>query len=115
MKGIIKVEDLPEQEKIYLKESFDGWRVVNPNRNEDGTLNWKNIISGGNWWKLFAIAIVVLVILGVLYEYSDNMKTYHECFDDEIKLNICKQSINPEVWGTSETIFNPLGELELPR
>jgi len=109
MKGIFKAEDLPEKEEIYLKESFDGWRVVYPNKNEDGSINWKNFITGGSWWKTIYVLVIIIMILGILYEYSSNMETYENCFTDEIQLELCKQSFNPGIWKRSIILNNPLG------
>jgi len=88
---IIKAENLPIGEKIYLKKSsFFGWKVVNPIKNEDGSMNWFNFFVGGNWWNLILVAITVLIILGVLYEYSSNIQHFLDCFSSPQQLEICK-------------------------
>ena len=39
-----------ENEKIYLKKSvLFGWSVVYPNINNDGSINWMNVIFGGKY------------------------------------------------------------------
>lgn len=73
-KKIIEASELPNNEKIYLRKSFDGWRVVYPLRNEDGSINWFNTLTGGNWWKLIVLTIIVLVVLGLAQEYISNLK-----------------------------------------
>ncbi len=61
-KKIIRAEELPEQEKIFLRRDFLGWRVVYPWKNEDGTLNWRNILTNGKGWKyvLFFLSAFIL-------------------------------------------------------
>jgi len=66
--NIIKPEDLPEKESIFLKKDFLGWKIVHPIRNEDGSLNWLNMLVGGkrNLFNLsMFFVILVLVILGI--------------------------------------------------
>lgn len=60
-------------ETIHLKKSYDGWRVVYPLKNEDGSYNWFNIITGGSYWKLFTVLLIVAIILGVIWEYHTNL------------------------------------------
>jgi len=73
-KNIIKAEDLPFEDKVYLKKGFTGWQVVFPIKNEDGSVNWKNLLTGGSWWNWVIIGVIVAVTLGVLYEYSSNLE-----------------------------------------
>ena len=72
MKEIIKQE--VNGEIVYLKKSFDGWRVVHPLKNEDGTWNRKNLLSGGSWWNLVKIGGILLLILLAFYEWSHSLK-----------------------------------------
>lgn len=88
---IIKPENLPLDEKVYLKKGFKGWTVVHPIRNEDGTLNLKNLLIGGSWWNLIIVLVIVAVMLGVLYEYSSTINNLLECFRDPVKLEQCRQ------------------------
>jgi hypothetical protein len=59
------------RDKIYLKKGMFGWKVVYPIQNEDLSINWKNLISGGHWINLIIIGLIVLIILGCIYEYSE--------------------------------------------
>lgn len=69
-------------EKVYLKKSkIFGWGIVYPNKNEDGTYNWFNLLTGGSWLRLFIVIAIVLLVLGIAYEYMSN-------------LAICQQYIN---------------------
>lgn len=73
-KEMIESKDLPADENIYMKKSMGHWRVVYPINNEDGSINWKNMITGGSWLRFFAVIIIILIILGVAYEYTTNIK-----------------------------------------
>lgn len=50
-------------EKIYLKRDFLGWRIINPNKNPDGSLNWYNVLFGGK--RNLAILLFLIVLVGV--------------------------------------------------
>ena len=88
---IIKPEDLPFKEKVYLKKGFKGWQVVHPIKNENGSINWKNLLIGGSWWNLIITLVIVGVMLGLLYEYSSSINTLLDCFSNEFNLEQCKQ------------------------
>lgn len=66
-------------EKVYLKKSMLGWNVVYPIKNIDGSINWKNIIAGGNWWKLLIPLLFVIFAIGSIVEYTDAVKVANEC------------------------------------
>lgn len=67
-------------EKIYLKKNFlFGWGIINPIKNEDGSINWKNLICGGSWFKLIVLGFIILIILGAVYEYSMAVSMANEC------------------------------------
>lgn len=62
-----------DKEKIFLKRSFDGWRVIYPYKNLDGSYNWFNILTGGSYFKLLIIIIIILIICFFLFEYWRNL------------------------------------------
>jgi len=93
MKNIIEAQNIPVDEKIYLKKSKAfGWEVVHPYRNEDGTINWFNFLTGGSWWNLFVVGIIVVIILGCVYQYSKDINILLDCFRVPGQLEVCKQS-----------------------
>lgn len=66
MTKIFKPEELPDDEKVFLKKDFLGeWRVVYPWKRGDGSINWFAVFFGnkGNLVYLFLIAL----ILGLLW------------------------------------------------
>lgn len=57
-----------EGEKIALRKSWDGWRVVKPYKDAEGKLINKNII--GSWQSWVKSIIILLLILGCFWIYN---------------------------------------------
>ncbi|MCH7851033.1 MAG: hypothetical protein IH845_05310 [Nanoarchaeota archaeon] len=93
--GIIKAKDLPEGETVYLKNSYKGWGVVHPIKNEDGTWNWFNFWTGGSWWNVLVTVVIILLLLGVVMEFSNIISYYTECFEGVLQLETCKDQFRP--------------------
>ncbi len=82
-----------EGEFVCLKKSnLFGWSVVHPWKNDDGSINWFNFITGGSWAKLFMWLFIVTIIVGVIIEYTSNISSLLGCFDNLINLENCKQA-----------------------
>jgi len=73
---IIKPEDLPVEEKVYLKKSFDGWRVVHPFKNEDRSWNLKNLFCNGSYWNIIKVLVILILIIGMVWSYKHDVKEY---------------------------------------
>lgn len=65
-------------DRVFLKKSFLGWKVVYPYK-VDGKINWKNLISGGHWIKLISVIFLVAIILLAIQEYYSNLKLASAC------------------------------------
>ena len=90
-------------ELICLKKSTTfGWGVIHPYKDEDGSINWFNIITGGSWANLFLWGFITAIIVGVIFEYTSNINTLIGCFDNIITLENCKQAFE-----NSNLILNP--------
>ena len=74
---------------ISQRGRTSNFRIVKPYTNEDGSINWFNLLTGGSWWNLVITAVIVIVVLGVLYEYSFNIQTLLDCFQVPGKLQAC--------------------------
>jgi len=77
-------------ERVAVKKSFGSWRVVHPIKNEDNSINWKNLLIGGSWWNLIVISIIILILAGLFREYSSQAKILNACLSalpDNINLN----------------------------
>ena len=113
MEGIINARDLPEDERIHLKKSFDGWRVVYPFKNEDGTLNFFNLLTGGSYWNLLKVGMLLFLILGLTYGYLHDMNACND-FTERIQSNpgkfcmelLSKQAASFEIGEINFTILN---------
>ena len=97
-------------EKVYVggefvclkKSSVFGWTVIHPYKNDDGSINGFNLLTGGSWANFTMWIVITLIIVGVLFEYTSNINTLISCFDNPINLQNCK-----EAFGYTELIFNP--------
>ena len=63
---------------VFVSQRKDNFKVVYPLKNEDGSWNWFNILTGGSWINLILVAMVVVIVLGLLNEYSTNIKILQE-------------------------------------
>lgn len=54
---------------IYLKKDVFGWRIIHPSKNEDGSINWLNLLTGGKR-NLFFISFLMVIVL--LYYFGTN-------------------------------------------
>lgn len=73
MKNKIKKIEI-ENEIVYLKSGILGYTVVYPIKNKDGTINWKNLLAGGSWLKLFFVVGLCAIIILAIFEYVWNLK-----------------------------------------
>jgi len=62
-----------DNQDVFVSQRDNSFKVVKPWKNEDGSFNWFNFITGGSWWNLAIVAFIILVVLGTLYEYSNNI------------------------------------------
>jgi len=86
-RNIIKAEDLPEKALVYLKKDGENYRVVHPIKNEDGSINWFNLLTGGSWMNIAILSVVVGVILGVLLEYSTTVRLLQDQLEQCVVIN----------------------------
>jgi len=86
-----------EGETINISKGRFGWAVVFPIKNEDGSINWFNLLTGGSWARIIMIGVLVLLICLAIWEYTHNIKILMSCFDNPIALRECTQSFNPSL------------------
>lgn len=63
MSKIIEASELPEKEKIYLRKDFLGYRLVYPIKNDDGSINFFNLLFGGKRNLVFILIILIIFLL----------------------------------------------------
>ena len=77
--------------KLYSKldeQEIDGQlryfkkREVYPPFTREGKIIWKNFLIG-NWKNFLIVVFIVLVTLGIIYEYTSNIKIGAECIARE--------------------------------
>jgi hypothetical protein len=84
MEGVIESNDLPIDEKIYLKKSFGEWKVVHPIKNDDGTINWFNFLIGGSWFNFILLIISLIILTGLFFEYTSNLEFCNTIIQESI-------------------------------
>jgi len=75
MKHIIEASEIPNEEKVYLRKDFMGWRVVNPIRDpETNKMNYFNLFFGGkkNLFMLIFILVLFLIFFAGVKELIGN-------------------------------------------
>jgi hypothetical protein len=81
MSKIIEAADLPESEKVYLKKGMLGYRIVHPIKNEDGRINYVNLLVGG-WQNLFKLIFIIAAILFFVYIYNHDLSEMRKVYND---------------------------------
>ena len=66
----------------YLKKDMFGYRIIYPYKNNDGSLNWFNIWTGGSWAKLIVTLLIVSLIIFSVYAYKTDVKTCYEVIEN---------------------------------
>lgn len=92
-----------DNEEVYLKKGIDGWRIVHPIKNEDGSWNWNNLILGGSIWNFLKILFVILVLVLIMFAYHYDTQKCTETLKniDEVCLAIQQNAVNPNKINTS--------------
>ncbi len=81
-----------DNKKVFVSQSKNSFKVIKPWRNEDGSINWFNALTGGSWWNLILVGFIVFVILGLLNEYNANINMLMDCFRVPGQLEVCKEA-----------------------
>ena len=99
MKNIIEASDLPDDEKIYLKKDWTGWRVVEPIKDpETGEIVIKNVLSRKGFVTLF----LLLLFMGILFlTFNEQMTNYKKVME-----NPCDYCIDCKEYGKNYIDLN---------
>jgi len=60
-------------EIVYLKKDFLGWHITYPVK-IDGKIDYKNLIAGGSWLKLFLVILFVIIMIMAIFEYVNSLR-----------------------------------------
>ena len=92
-----------DNKEVFISQRGESFKVIKPFKNSDGTINWFNVLTGGSWGNLIMVGIVILILIGLLNEYSSNLNLLLDCFRVPGRLQICM-----EVFGNqSSTLIIP--------
>ena len=92
-KGIKGIEI--EGERLNLKKGIFGYRIVHPIKNEDGSTNWFNLITGGSWGNVFKIMAIIFLLLFICWAYKNDVQSLVECCNNAKGINLQTQLIFP--------------------
>ena len=71
-----------DREKVYLKKSILGWRVIHPIKDpKTKKINWFNLIIGG-WDNLLLILFIVFMTLIFYYVYWNDTHEMQKVIED---------------------------------
>lgn len=102
-----------KKETFALRRSFDGWRVVYPMKNADGTTNWKNIILGGSWGNMLRWLMILALILLFFYVYNNDTSVCRETLSNIGE--VCQQYNTQQKYLANPTNFTfNLSNYEFP-
>lgn len=83
MQRIIEAQDLPLEDKVYMRKDTFGWKVVHPIKKDINlpysfsNTNWVNLLVGG-WRNLLMLLFVLAVVLYHLHEDKVNLQNANE-------------------------------------
>lgn len=100
-------EVIIDNDKVYMKKDFSGWRVIYPIKNTDGSWNMKNLILGGSWWNFLKIFIIFLLLMGATYIYHLDTQTCTNTLNhiNEICAALKVNATNPYLVGIKPLII----------
>lgn len=78
-----------EKEEVNGKVIYFKKKRVYPVINPDGTINKFNLFTGGSWIKLAEALLFIFIAVGLIIEYSSNLKIGAECLlRESLKVNL---------------------------
>lgn len=116
MNKIIKAEDLPEGDKVYLKKDKAGWRVVEPIKDDQGKFLWKRILLGTKRERRFLYFIIFLALVTYL-AYQEQLTNYYEVVNNPCAYcNSCQDQTRKVIEGIKidQVRFSPELNITFP-
>jgi len=110
MGKVIKVDDMPFGDKLYLKKDFLGYRIVNPLKNDDGSINWANLLFGG-YRNLIILTLLLLIAGFVMWSYNHDIsevKAYYGNISQDPFYACAKESPTPREYYPNSLNFDEL-------
>lgn len=110
MANIIEAGNVPENERVYLKKDFLGWRVVEPIKDpETKEILWKNVFSKKGFFNL----VILLLILGMVYlGYNESITNYKEVMTNPCSYcKDCQEYVTIQIQGINDKLLNKTQKL----
>ena len=78
----MKIKEIEiDGDRIFIsKSNIFGYKIVYPYK-IDGKWNWKNILTGGSWWNVIILGVLILLILGAISEYTQAVQVANGCLN----------------------------------
>lgn len=89
----IEARELPEGEKVYLKKDFLGYRVIEPWKNQDGSINWFNLLLGGKR-NLFMLLVIILIAVSVYFGIHEQLEQAKKIAENPCEFVDCVQGVS---------------------
>ena len=95
------IEEEKEGKKVYYRKS-----QVYPVINKDGTFNWFNFLTGGSYLRLFMVLLFIIIALGFIFEYHNNLKECVEFMSEYNLEKISSSRVNMSAYFANSTLGN---------
>lgn len=70
------------KEGEYLERTKKGnYRIIHPIRNEDGTINKKNLLIGGSWTNFIIMLWIIAMLLFLSWAYNHDIEQYQKIIE----------------------------------
>jgi hypothetical protein len=83
-----------ESENVKGEIVYYRKRIIKPVLNTDGSINWFNLLTGGSWGRLIGVIVFIIICLGFIFEYHNNLQV---CAEAMSQLNNLSQIINTPI------------------
>ncbi len=64
------------EEQLEGKTNYYKRRKINPWLDKEGNIKWFNFLTGGSWIRLGITIVIVLIIIGGLFEWGNLLSNY---------------------------------------
>lgn len=93
-------------EKLQVEEKEGKLRYYRPREvypiiERDGSIKWFNLLTGGKWWNLFVAIILMIITIGLIFEYTSNLNLCTELIEEknlEIHLNNLNKTLEIPIY-----------------
>ena len=65
--------DTKIDEGVFIRKGKWGYRLIHPIRNEDKSINWFNLITGGSWEGFIKTSFLVIILVASIFLYKHDI------------------------------------------